>query len=67
MGAGKTSGILEKVFTAGGAITEGQLLKFGSDDNTLVAASAATDSIVGVADHDAASGEYIRLLMVTYF
>lgn len=38
---------LTKAFTAGGAIVSYTLVKFGADDNTVVAAAAATDSIIG--------------------
>lgn len=51
----RTDGI-RKNFAAGGAITANSLLKFGSDDNTLVLAAAATDPIVAVSVEAAASG-----------
>lgn len=38
---------LVKAFNAGGAIVSNTLVKFGADDNTVVAAAAATDSIIG--------------------
>ncbi len=38
---------LTKGFNAGGAIVSYTLVKFGADDNTVVAAAAATDSILG--------------------
>ena len=62
MGAGKTTGDISKAFTAGEAIaTEGLLAKFGSDDNTVMLATAATDAIIGVFMHSAALGETVRV------
>jgi len=37
-----------KSFKAGGAIPENSMVKFGSADGTVVAATAATDAIIGV-------------------
>lgn len=39
---------LIKTFTAGGSIPANGLVKFGSSDNVVVAAAAATDLIAGV-------------------
>jgi hypothetical protein len=64
MGAGKTSGLLEKVFSAGGTIALGQLAKFVTDDNTVVVAAAATDAIIGVAMHAATSGQDVTVQLL---
>jgi hypothetical protein len=63
MAAGQTS-LLEKKFTAGGAISAFTCVKFGSDDNSVVAATAATDVVIGIAQHDASSGEGVRVMML---
>lgn len=47
-------------FTAGGAITAGNLVKI-SADNTVVQGTAAATSIVGVAYNDAASGGLVTV------
>lgn len=44
-------------YTAGGAITEKRLVKFGAGDRLVVQASAATDAIIGVNDLTAATDE----------
>lgn len=36
------------VYTAGGTIAGGRIVKFGSDDKTVVQASAATDKGIGI-------------------
>lgn len=43
---------LAKAYTAGGAITPCRFIKFGSDDLTILQASAATDLVIGVSDYD---------------
>lgn len=50
-----------KTYTAGGTIAPNTLVKFGSSDDVVVAAAAATDLIVGVsvAPGTVASGERI--------
>jgi hypothetical protein len=46
---------LTKNYKAGGAIPARTLVKFGADEKTVVAAAAATDSVIGVTtDIDAA-------------
>jgi putative effector of murein hydrolase len=41
---------LMRSFIAGGAIVGNTIVKFSSDDNTVIPASAATDLCLGVAD-----------------
>jgi hypothetical protein len=49
-----------KTYVAGGALTARQLVKFGADDKTVVAAAAAGDDVIGVTgDLAAASGERV--------
>ena len=43
--------LLSKSYVAGGAIGANCFVKFGADDNTVVAAAAATDAIIGVNDN----------------
>lgn len=43
--------LLSKTYVAGGAIAANCFVKFGADDNTVVAAAAATDAIIGVNDN----------------
>ena len=50
-------------FTAGGAITGGQVVEVGAADRTVVAASAASAKAIGTAGHDAASGEKVTVHM----
>lgn len=50
---------MTKQFVAGGAITAGAIVMFGADDDTVVVATAATDLLMGVALHPAASGERV--------
>lgn len=59
---GQTSGI-EKSVIAGAAITAFTLAKFGSDDNTMVPASAVSDLLVGIFQHDAANGAEVRVML----
>ncbi len=62
MGAGKTEERVKK-FTAGATITLGDIVKFGSDDDTVVPAAAATDLLIGVALHDAANTAEVTVQM----
>ncbi len=39
--------ILVKTFVAGAALNPNQLVKYGVDDNTVIPAAAAADSIIG--------------------
>lgn len=59
---GQTSGI-EKSVTAGAAVTAFTCAKFGADDHTMIPASASTDLIVGIFQHDAASGAEVRVML----
>lgn len=43
--------LLPKTYVAGGAIGANCYVKFGADDNTVVAAAAATDAIIGANDN----------------
>jgi hypothetical protein len=54
-----------KTFTAGSDIgANGRFVKFGSDDQTVVVATAASDPIIGVSDVLAvASGERVDVFM----
>ena len=55
--AGRTDG-RSKNFKAGGAIAARTIVKFGGADDTVVAAAAATDKLLGVSSEiAAASGE----------
>ena len=57
--------ILIKTFVAGAAINPNSLVKFGSDDNTVVPAAAATDAIIGVVNNvGAASGDRVDVIMI---
>ena len=52
---------LTKSFESGAAISPRRFVKFGSDDDSAVQASAATDSIIGVSDELGASAANERL------
>jgi len=58
----KTDGLI-KSFLAGGAITKGAIVMFGSDDDSVVVGTAATDFPIGVAMHDADSGARVEVQM----
>jgi predicted RecA/RadA family phage recombinase len=66
-GTNPTGGIVEYAkpgetltYTAGGTITGGQMVML-TGDRTVQAATAATPKVVGVAVHDAASGEVVTV------
>ncbi len=59
---GQTSGI-EKSVAAGASVTAFTIAKMGSDDNTMVPAAASTDLLIGVFQHDAASGAEVRVML----
>lgn len=40
--------LLPKTFVAGAAINPNQIIKFGTDDTTVIPAAAATDELIGV-------------------
>lgn len=46
-------------FTAGGAITGGQVVEVGAANRTVVVAGAASAKAIGTAGHDAASGDKV--------
>lgn len=52
-----------KGFIAGGAVAARRIVKLGSSDTAAVQASAATDSLIGVSDLGAASGESVAVIM----
>lgn len=55
---------LIKTFWAGAAIAARRLVKFGSDDNNVIQAAAATDAVLAVANNlGAASGERVDVVM----
>lgn len=62
MGMGETS-VVEKQIGAGGAINEFTIVKFGADDENVVAATAVSETLVGVAQATVVSGERVRLMM----
>lgn len=45
---GRTTGLLQKGYTAGAAIPARTLVKFGAADGTVIPAVAATDAVIGV-------------------
>jgi hypothetical protein len=56
--------VYTKGFNAGGAIAAHTIVKFSSDDNTVVAAAAAADLSIGVSTFvAAASGERCDVIM----
>ena len=56
--------ILEKEFVASGAITMSAIVKRGSAEDQAVQASAATDPVYGVAQHDASDGDRVRIMLM---
>jgi hypothetical protein len=62
---GQTTGCIEKTVKCTAAIgTAYTIAKFGADDDTLSAASAATDALVGVFQHiTAAVGDAVRVML----
>ncbi len=54
---------LTKPYVAGAAIAARRLLKFGADDDTVIQGAAAGDSIFGVSDLAAASGERVDVIL----
>lgn len=48
--------VLSRAFNAGGAIISNSFVKFGSDDDTVVQAAAAADSVIGAVNMVAAPG-----------
>lgn len=48
--------VLSRAFNAGGAIISNSFVKFGSDDDTVVQAAAAADSVIGAVSMVAVPG-----------
>ena len=62
---GRTTGLLQKGYTATTAIPKRTLVKWGAADGTVVPAVAATDFVIGVSsDVDTAIGERCSVAMV---
>lgn len=57
--------IMEKHALSGGAITQYTIVKFGSDDDHVVAAAASTDDMIGVAQLAAGGAEESMRVMMT--
>ena len=63
MSAGRTDGLI-KNFGAGGAIPARRFVKFGADDDTVVLATSATDSVIGVSlELDSVSGDRVDVTL----
>ncbi len=57
--------ILQKTFVAGANINPNQLVKYGVDDNTVIPAAAATDSVIGATGAiGALSGDRIDVTLI---
>ena len=56
--------VLKKSYTAGGTITRYAIVMFGSSDDAVVVGTAATDLLIGVAMHDAVSGERVEVQLM---
>ncbi len=59
--------VLTKNFIAGGTIAPCIIVKFGADDNTVVAAAAVSDALIGVVDipaqGNAVAGERVDVVV----
>lgn len=65
MGAGKTTGILEKSFKCAAALAANVMVKFGADDDHVVVATAVGDLIIGVTTHATTDAEQaVRVQML---
>ena len=53
---------LTKVYTAGAAISARRLVKFDSDDRTVIQGAAGADLLIGVSDLAAATGERVDVI-----
>lgn len=53
---------LMKVYTAGAAVAARRLVKFDSDDRTVIQGAAAADLVIGVSDLAAAAGERVDVI-----
>lgn len=56
--------ILEKEFTANGALSKYTIAKKGTNEDDAAQASAATDPVIGVIQHDAADTTRVRLMLM---
>jgi hypothetical protein len=56
--------ILEKSAKAGAAITAYTIAKYGADDDTLTPATASTEDLIGVFQHDAENGKEVRVMLL---
>lgn len=53
---------LTKVYTAGAAVAARRLVKFDSDDRTVIQGAAGADLVIGVSDLGAAAGERVDVI-----
>ncbi|MBI5056996.1 MAG: hypothetical protein HZB61_10320 [Nitrospirae bacterium] len=61
---GKTSGLEKSAKCAAAIAVANTIAKFGADDNTLSAALAATDGLIGIFQHiTSAAGEDVRVML----
>lgn len=56
--------LLTKAFIAGAAIVKNTIVKFDAAEDTVIAAAAATDQLLGVALHAAAAGERVDVQLL---
>jgi hypothetical protein len=57
--------VLAKSFLAEAAVTKHRIIKFGSDDDSVVHGAAATDKLIGVSDFiDVDAGERVDVHLV---
>jgi len=56
--------ILSKEFRADGALTQHRAGKKGTNEDDIAMASAVTDDLMGVIQHDAADNERVRLMLM---
>ena len=55
--------LLEKTFLADGSITEYRIVKKGTNEDDVAQAAAATDAMIGVAQHTAGDNERVRVML----
>lgn len=56
--------LLPKEYLAGAAITKFRFVKFDATDGSVIQAAAATDKLLGVSEHTAASGARVRANLI---
>jgi len=56
--------VLEKECVADGALTKFRIVKKGTNEDDLAPATAVTESLMGVVQHDAADTERARLMVI---